>query len=155
MDGFLSKPLRPADVWGEIDRVLKVSARRGHAPSLMDASLVLSVCGGDADALARISNAFAAQLPEQLTGTRTALLDGDPRRLKAAAHKLCGILGAVSTTAGAVASRLEDEAASGRLADVGSLVDELESIGLELIEELQTVTIQDLRHRARADADMG
>ena len=59
MDDFLTKPVRPADLWAAIERVLKTrSARRPADLDLLDVPVLLAACGGDA-ALLREDVPFA------------------------------------------------------------------------------------------------
>jgi hypothetical protein len=55
---------------------------------------------------------------------------------------------AFSTAAAAGASALEDMAAAGRLDESVRLVDQLETMGRELIRQLDGLSIETLRHLA-------
>jgi hypothetical protein len=70
-----------------------------------------------------------------------------------AAHKLCGLLSAFSTVAGAAASELEDQAAGGRLEDCRRLVDQLEAMARGLIEQVEGLSLEALRAQAGAAGD--
>ena len=65
-----------------------------------------------------------------------------------AAHKLSGLLSAISTVAGEVASKLEDQAASGRLEECRPLMEELEAIARELFQQVDGLSIETLRLQA-------
>src|SRR5213075_679610 len=58
--------------------------------------------------LEKIGQAFRAHLPDHLKAVQDALRERDAPRLREAAHKLAGMLAAFSTTAGGVASEVED-----------------------------------------------
>ena len=84
---------------------------------------------------------------------QVALRERDAVRLREAAHKLCGTVGSFSSAAGAVASDLEDRAARGRLEEARPLVDRLEAIALELIRQVDGLSIEALRDQAGAAGD--
>jgi CheY-like chemotaxis protein len=151
MDDFLSKPVRPADLWAAIERVMGAADRTGRG--LLDPRVLLATCGSDADTLQRISQTFRARLPDHLAAVQEALGDRDAPRLREAAHKLCGMMAAFSTVASAVASDLEDQAALGQLAEAPSLVERLESMAEELMRMAGSLSLDTLRHQAQAVAD--
>jgi HPt (histidine-containing phosphotransfer) domain-containing protein len=91
-----------------------------------------------------------ARLPDQLTAVQDALRDRDAPRLREAAHKLCGMVAAFSSTAGGVASELEDHAAQGRLEEARPLVGQLEAMAQELIRLAGELSLDALREQARA-----
>ena len=84
---------------------------------------------------------------------RDALRERDAVRLREAAHRLCGTVAAFSTVVGAVASDLEDQAASGQLEPAGPLVEQLEAIARELIQQVDGLSIEALRDQAGAAGD--
>src|SRR5205823_5618297 len=119
---------------------------------LLDPRVLLAACGGDGAILGRICQAFQASLPDQLAAVRGALRDRDAPRLREAAHKLCGMVAAFSTAAGAVASDLEDLAALGRLDEAAPLMGRLETMAQELMERVSGLSLETLRCQA-AGAD--
>ncbi|HEV3120049.1 MAG TPA: PAS domain S-box protein [Gemmataceae bacterium] len=151
MDDFLSKPIHAADLWAAIDRVAG-----GRKPAdaggrlLLDARVLLAACGGDTVILDNICRAFRARLPDQLTAVREALRDEDRPRLREAAHKLCGMVAAFSSVAGAAASQLEDYAAQDQLEEAQPLVGQLETMGQDLMRLVGEVSLDALRDQARA-----
>jgi PAS domain S-box-containing protein len=159
MDDFLGKPIGSADLYGAIERV--VSARRlpspgradaGEDSSLVDPAVLLAACGDDAHGLREMCQSFQAHVPARMAEVGDALRTRDAPRLRRAAHKLCGLLSAFSTVAGAVASDLEDQAACGRLEESQLLVDQLEAIVPQLIQQVDGLSIETLRrHAAAAD----
>ena len=87
MDDFLTKPVRPGELWTAIERVLEARLPSGPAAprapcthGRLDAPMLLAVCGGDADLLAEMCQHFQAQIPEQLAAIRNALCDSDAPR---------------------------------------------------------------------------
>jgi CheY-like chemotaxis protein/HPt (histidine-containing phosphotransfer) domain-containing protein len=146
MDDFLAKPIRPAALWEAIDRA--AGALPANAPTglaLLDAAVLLAACGGDAAILAGICRAFQARLPNHLREIRAALGDGDKRRLREAAHKLCGTVATFSTVAGNVASDLEDCADRGQLEEARPLVARLEAMADGLSRLASEITLESLQ----------
>src|SRR5262249_51276936 len=97
MDAFLTKPVRPADLWAAIDRVVATRpAVRRTQSSLLDARMLLTACEGNNVSLRKICQALQDRLPDQLKGVQDALRERDAARLSKVAHNLCGILPAFS-----------------------------------------------------------
>ena len=156
MDDFLAKPIQVAYLWAAMDRA--VGARRPTdrpGPGLLAPQVLLAACGGDAAVLDRICRAFQVRLPGHLKEVRDALRDGDASRLREAAHKLSGMVATFSTTAGSVASDLEDQAAQGRLEEARPLVTRLETMAEELTRLVGGLTLDVLRDRGGAATDAG
>jgi CheY-like chemotaxis protein len=136
MDDFLSKPVQAEALWEVIDRVVAARAPAVDGnPSLLDPHSIHAVCGGDANILKNICQAFRASVPDQMARVTAALRDKDAMRLREAAHSLSSTLAAFSTVAGSEASKIEHEAASGRIEPCIPLVARLESICVKLIEQ--------------------
>ncbi len=154
MDEFLSKPVRAADLWTAIDRV--VGARgpgKRVGAGLLDARILWEACGGDAGALVRICTVFRTHVPDHLAAVQDALCERDASRLREAAHKLSGMVAAFSKVAGGVASDLEDHAASGELDEARPLVKQLEAMVHELLPLVGGLSHETLRHEAEATED--
>jgi two-component system sensor histidine kinase/response regulator len=149
MDDFLAKPLRAADLWSTIDSVLTATAPAASSSrSLLDPQVLLAACGSDAAILDKICEALQTYLPGQVSAVRDALQSREAQRLQQAAHKLSGIVAAFSTVAGGLAASLEDHAESGELEASAALVDQLETMALELIQQVHGVSIEGLRRQA-------
>ncbi len=149
MDEFLPKPIRAADLWAAIDRV--VGARpwaERPGPTLLDPQLVWDVCGGDAGILEKMGHVFRARLPDQLAAVRDALREQDAPRLREAAHELRGMVAAFSAIAGGVASSVEEHASRGQLEEAGPLVEQLETMADELMRLAGGLSLETLRHQA-------
>jgi CheY-like chemotaxis protein/HPt (histidine-containing phosphotransfer) domain-containing protein len=153
MDEYLAKPVRAAELFAAIDRVVSapsppspegIPREAGKRRSLIDPATLLAACGEDAQGLRELCQDFQTYAPGRLDEVRGALRDGDARRLREAAHKLCGLLSAFSTAAGEAASELEDHAGGGRLDEAGPLVARLETMGGELLREVADLTLEDL-----------
>ena len=154
MDDFLAKPIQAADLWAATERVTgsRPPADR-PGPGLLDPRVLLAACGGDAATLEKICQVLRARLPDHLTAVQDALRERDAVRLREAAHKLCGMVAAFSTVAGAVASDLEDQAARGQLEEARPLVEQLEAMARELIQQVDGLSIEALRDQAGAAGD--
>ncbi len=161
MDDFLSKPIRAAELFAAIERV--VSARRAFrtAPmdaesrtSLLDPGVLLATCGGDAEGLRELCQDFRTYAPSRLAEVGDALRDRDALRLRESAHKLYGLLSAFSSVAGNLASDLEDRAACGRLDEARPLVGQLETMTQELVEQMNGLSLESLRRQAAATDDI-
>jgi two-component system sensor histidine kinase/response regulator len=148
MDDFLTKPIRPAELWAAIDRVPSVGPPTDRpGAELLDARVLMATCGNDADTLERIAQTFRTRLPGQLAAVRDALEDGDAPRLCEAVHRLCGMMSAISTIAADVASDVEDLAATGRLEGCRSLLGRLQAMADGLMVEVSRLSIEALRVR--------
>jgi signal transduction histidine kinase/CheY-like chemotaxis protein len=146
MDDFLTKPVRPADLWPAIDRVMRNCSPRATLSShLLDASVVLAACGGDAVLLGKMCRSLEAQVPEHLQAIRDALSNRDATRLREAAHKCCGTLSEFSTVAGDLAGTLEDLAAGAQLDKAAPIVKQLDATARELVQQVRSLSIDALR----------
>jgi CheY-like chemotaxis protein len=155
VDDFLTKPISAAGLQAAIkhlapaqgtSRAAQMAA--GERISLLDPVTVLTACGDDAEALRGMCRTFESYLPVRLTEVGDALRAQDAPRLREAAHKLCGLLSAFSTTAGDVALDLEVHAAQGRLAETRPLVEHLETMGQELVRLAAGMSLETLRQQA-------
>jgi two-component system, sensor histidine kinase and response regulator len=154
MDDFLTKPIRPADLLAAIDRLAPapgvsrpVPPAAGEPVRLLDPVAVLTACGDDEEALQGMCRAFQTYLPDRLAEVGDALRAQDAPRLREAAHKLCGLLSAFSTTAGDVALDLEELAAGDRLAEARPLVERLEAMAQELLPLVVGLSLETLRQQ--------
>jgi PAS domain S-box-containing protein len=82
MDGYLAKPLQPAELLAAIARLAPETA--------IDRARLLERVGGDAGALAEVARIFLADAPRRLGEIRRAIAKGDARALRGAAHTLKG-----------------------------------------------------------------
>jgi CheY-like chemotaxis protein len=149
MDDFLAKPIRAADLWATIDRVVgsrPTADRPGQG--LLDPKVLRAACGDDGAILEKLCQTFRARLPDHLQAVRDALRDRDAPRLREAAHKLAGMVAAFSTGAGGVASELEDRAAQGQLEEARPLAGRLEAMAEELLRLADGLSLDVLREPA-------
>ncbi|MET0791959.1 MAG: PAS domain S-box protein [Polyangiaceae bacterium] len=149
MDDFLAKPIHAAALWAAVERV----SARLVPPMLathdsLDVRVLLAACGGDAQILERIVAALRAHLPPELRKAEQSLAAGDMVGLREAAHRIFGMVSAVSSLAGELASKLEDSAATGHLAAASPLLGELATLCEGVLAQLDGVGIDALRLRA-------
>jgi len=143
MDDFLTKPVRPADLWATIDRVLRnCSSRQTPRLDLLDAPVLLAACGGDPALLTKMCLSLQLRVPEHLAAVRDAFQDHDAPRLREAAHKSCGMLSEFSTVAGDLAGKLEDLAAGAQLDKAHPILEQLETTARELIRQVGGLSIE-------------
>ena len=146
MDNFQTKPIRPAELWAAIARVVKTRPPGRHPRTdLLDAPVLLAACGGDAALLEKMCASLAARVPEHLAALRDSLRDRDALRLREAAHKCCGMLSEFSTVAGNLAGNLEDLAADAQLDQAAPILEQLETITWELIGQVAGLSIKTLQ----------
>src|SRR5262249_6150958 len=114
-----TKPARAAELFAVIKRVVSVHGGPRATPSeprglqeLLDPAALLACCGDDEESLRDLCQAFGASAPPRIAEVRDAFEAGDAPRLREAAHRLCGLLSAFSTAAGAAAAEFEAAARS-------------------------------------------
>ena len=151
MDDYLTKPLKAAELWAAIGRVMADrSSGDSHPPHLLSPSVLLAACGDDAEMLHKMCRSFAARAPEYLSRVESALRDRDAATLREVAHKFNGLLSAFSTPAGDLAASLEDLAAGSRLDEARGVVEGLDTIVRELVRLTDGLTLDDLRREGRS-----
>jgi CheY-like chemotaxis protein len=118
-DEFLVKPLRSSALWRAIVRLCESDARNAPEPAALAAEALLSACEGNEALMDTIWQGLATHLPSELENLEAALERSDARAVFQLAHRLQGMLAAVSPAAEAVAAELEDLARAGALAEAG------------------------------------
>ncbi len=89
MDDFLTKPVRPAELWAAIQRVTRIDLPdEAPSPKLLDAPVLLAACDGDATLLRKMCQSIQKRVPEHLTALRDALRDQDAPRLRETAQQI-------------------------------------------------------------------
>jgi CheY-like chemotaxis protein len=161
VDDFLTKPVSAVDLLAAIDRLAPAQgvsrpapAQAGEHTGILDPVAVLTVCGDDAEALRTMCRSFETYLPVRFTEVGDALRAQDAPRLREAAHRLCALLFAFSTTAGNAALDLEDHAVQGWLAEAGPLVARLEAMAEELLPLVAGLSLETLRQQAEVTGDL-
>jgi PAS domain S-box-containing protein len=148
MDEFLGKPVHAGALWAAVERVTPLLVRAERAwPLLVDSQVLLAACGGDASILERIGIALRGHLPIELQRAADSLRASDARALREAAHRVYGMVSAISSQAGAVASELEDQAALGQLQQAAPLLEQLALMSEELLAVMGSLSVDELRSR--------
>ena len=160
MDDFLTKPVRPGELWTAIERVLEACLPSGPAAprapfthGRLDAPMLLAACGGDAALLAEMCQHFQAQIPEQLAAIRNALRDSDAPRLRELAHKCCSRLATFSAVLGDLAGQLEDLAIGAELEKAPPILQQLETGVSKLLEQVGGLSIEQLQDQTGVPRD--
>jgi PAS domain S-box-containing protein len=152
MDGFLGKPVLPAALLAALD-----AATAPVAFTLVDAPTLLAACGHDGRLLAAIAGGLGEQLPAHLAWSREAFAGGDLSRVRALAHRMCGLVAPFSAIVRDVAAALEDAAAGATPmpAEVDPQLARLEELAPALVSEVRSATIEALRRSAGSDVVVG
>jgi CheY-like chemotaxis protein len=162
MDGFLSKPMRAAELVVAINRVTSTrvifrgeltATNAGAKESLIDPRVLLATCGGDSQMLEEMCCDFKMYSPMRVLELTTALEQRNGPRLREAAHKSCGLLSAFSSAAGNIAAQLEDVAAASQFDEARPLVELLKTMIGELTGQVNGLTIVSLRRQLAATDD--
>jgi PAS domain S-box-containing protein len=154
MDDYLSKPVRAAELFAAIERMVSAHgssratrSEAGDLNTLLDPVALLASCGDDAESLRELCRDFRAFTPARIAELSAALRDRDATRLREAAHKLCGLLSAFSTAAATAASDLEEVADRGEFDEARPLVERLEAMTRELNLRVEGLSLETLRRR--------
>jgi CheY-like chemotaxis protein/HPt (histidine-containing phosphotransfer) domain-containing protein len=163
MDDYLAKPVRAAELFEAIDRVVSApssascaeSARgdgewsgpgeRDAAAGLLDPSALLAACDGDAELLRTMCTHFKRFVPERLAEVTGALADRNSLRLRESAHKLGGMVSSFSATAAEAAARLALFANEGKLPEAIQTHTRLIEIVNCLVSVLDGLSVAQLR----------
>ncbi len=157
MDGYVSKPLRPDELFAAIEAVLSPPAERDAARSVPpadgpaspspDADALVAAFGGNGTLLAEVIDLFLADTPRILDEARRAIARHDAAALAASAHALKGSIGLFAQTgAYDAARRLESAARAGEPAGLDETFAELDGEVKQLSQDLQAVS-RSLRQR--------
>jgi signal transduction histidine kinase/CheY-like chemotaxis protein/HPt (histidine-containing phosphotransfer) domain-containing protein len=129
MDGYVAKPIRPAELAAAIERLLP----RGTLPSARPASppvdleVARALAAGDEELRAEVAAMFVESCPRHQTELRDAVKSGDPGRIREIAHALKGASGTVgATTAQRLAGELEALSRDGYDERLAALAGDLE-----------------------------
>jgi two-component system sensor histidine kinase/response regulator len=145
MDDFLAKPIQVANLWEVVDRMMTAHPPTQRPRQLINSATLLATCGSDPAILDRICETFRNTCSDKLNDLQDAMCSRDARRLREVAHKFHGMVAAFSTSAGEVASQLEDIAEIGNLDDCSPLAASLETLVKDLMIEVEGVTIDSLQ----------
>jgi CheY-like chemotaxis protein len=163
MDDYLAKPVRAAELFAAIDRVVPgegvlrpvesspVVAGSGDPATtgagLLDAAALLAACDGDAELLRKLCRHFQTFVPGRLAEVSEALRDRDTPRLQEAAHKLGGMASSFSATAAEAAALLGRLGSEGRIEEAIQTHSRLTEIVDWLTSTLDTLSVEQLRRR--------
>jgi CheY-like chemotaxis protein len=166
MDDYLPKPVRAAELFAAIDRVTHRIWDEGGkvyevddivqplsnisypAESVLDPAALLAACDCDGELLRKMCAHFQAFAPGRLAEVSEALQERDLPRLQKAAHKLGGMVSSFSATAAESVARLEQLGAEGKIEDALQAHGQLTKIVDRLTQELDTLSVERLHHRA-------
>ena len=134
MDAYLSKPIRPDELFEVIGRLFRTPMALAEPESpivdlkqIVDWKRALRHVGGDESLLRELAAVFLDECPKWLAAARNGLARGDAAKVNGAAHPLKGSLGTfAAASAQAAALRLETAARSGDLADGPAALADLE-----------------------------
>jgi PAS domain S-box-containing protein len=150
MDAYVTKPLRPAELFQAIASVTAPAASTPATPAapaeeqhILDRKTLWERVAGDADLLREIIELFLADCPERLLEFREALTRQDCPALARAAHRLKGALGNISANrALAAVRRVETSAQAGDIRTAAEALARLED-ELACLIPLLTVCVED------------
>jgi CheY-like chemotaxis protein len=152
MDDYLAKPVRAAELFRAIDRLVfgegtpaPVASDAGAPSNLLDPAVLLAACDGDAELLRNMCRHFQAFAPERLAEVSEALRSEDSVRLREAVHKLGGMASSFSATAADAAALLGRLGSEGKFEEAAQTHCQLTGIVERLISVLDTLTLEQLR----------
>ena len=155
MDDYLAKPIDATALWTALERIAPQSEPvRAIAPPLLSPPVILASCGGESVILTAICERFRERLPIDLVALEVALAAGAAASLREVAHRLSSMVGAFSTSAGALASDIEDLAASGELEVAAPLVSRLAEVSRAIVGQLDGLSIERLQRDSAANAEL-
>jgi PAS domain S-box-containing protein len=139
-DGYVAKPIAPADLFAEMDAVLE-SRRDAEIPIALDAAFspgdLLARVGGSEELMREVMGLFVGDAPRLLSEIRQALAVGDADAVYKATHTLKGSAGNFGARAVLdVAQRLEARARDRDLAASEKVFAMLEEEVNRLVQDL-------------------
>jgi PAS domain S-box-containing protein len=153
MDDYLAKPVRAAELFAAIDRVVsgegvpRPAESDGGAAGLLDAAALLAACDSDAELLRKMCLHFQTFVPVRLAEASDALRDLDSARLREAAHKLGGMVSSFSATAAEAAALLGRLGSEGKMEEAIQTHYQLTEIVGSVISVLDMLSIDQLRRQ--------
>ncbi len=147
MDDYVSKPIRPKDLFAAIDRqmglappVAAIPAAESAGTDVFDMADVLTRFEGDKTAVAETVRLFLDECPRWRLGLRQAVARRDAARVTREAHNVKGALGSVGAhRATEVAGNLEDMGASSDFDSMDAALVSFEKEMALLIEALSPI----------------
>ena len=150
MDSYLSKPIRPADLYDTIDELASSSdfpyvtplTQRNYDLKI-DMNALTALTGGNSDLLADLASMFIADSRDMLDRIEAAIEHDDPETLEAAAHSLKGSAATLTGyDAAASAAELEELGRTMRAPAGREIFARLESQVHSLNSALQRLTFR-------------
>jgi CheY-like chemotaxis protein/HPt (histidine-containing phosphotransfer) domain-containing protein len=128
MDGYVTKPLKTADLAAAIAQLLPASSPTTQVMTPpVDISATLQSVGGDQNLLVDLFEVFQQDYPKQLAELRDAIGAGDAERMAQVAHSLKGAVGYFGArTVHALACRLETMGHQAEFEGASSVLQQLE-----------------------------
>jgi PAS domain S-box-containing protein len=169
MDDYLTKPVRAAELLEAIDRaVWKDEGRRmkdekekssasgssfilhpsSFEEGLLDQTALLAACDGDDELLRKMCRHFQMYAPDRLAEVSEALRDRDSARLRAAAHKLGGMVSSFSTRAAEAVAMLARLFAEGKTEEAIQTESRLTELLGDLLAVSETLSVEQLQRWA-------
>jgi PAS domain S-box-containing protein len=152
MDDYLTKPVRAADLFAAIERVVSgeeaprpVESDAGVPLGLLDRAALLAACDGDAELLRKMCRHFQTFVPGRLAEVSEALLNRNAHRLREAAHKLGGMVSSFSATAAEAAAILERLGKEGRIEEATQAHSQVTEVVGRLMSVLDNLSVEHLR----------
>jgi two-component system, sensor histidine kinase and response regulator len=141
MDAYLSKPLRPDDLAGTIDRLFpsRPPARAPGLTSTITETGLLADFDQNGKVLAEVIGVFLVDAPKYLDVIRKAGVSNGAREMAAAVHALKGSVGLFSSEACDVVRTLEQAVKAGDPAAIEAGKHAVESVMTRLSGELETL----------------
>jgi CheY-like chemotaxis protein len=142
MDGYASKPIRAAELFEVIARLLSSEVEGAKATpgpeeppgAVFDLDTALAVVGGDRELLRLMVHVFSGHCPKQLGEIRDSVVRGDSAAVERAAHKFQATVGSFGAQKAYEATlRLEELGAAGDVTGSQQAYPELE----EAVRHLQ------------------
>jgi CheY-like chemotaxis protein len=112
---------------------------------LLDPAALLAACDGDDELLRKMCRHFQTFVPSRLAEVSEALRDRNVPRLRAAAHKLGGMVSSFSATAAEAAALLGRLGREGRFEEATQTHSRLTAMMGRLIPVLNTLSVEQLR----------
>ena len=136
MDDYISKPIRPIDLFRIVERVLSepfirtkhdLASERRSGKAVFNQDAFMERLGGELEIAREIVKVFLEDAPEQIEGLRQALEKRDADAVRRCGHKLKGSAGAIGAEAiQQVAYEIEIIGGAGNLDKVQFLLDRLD-----------------------------
>jgi CheY-like chemotaxis protein/HPt (histidine-containing phosphotransfer) domain-containing protein len=155
MDDYVSKPIRPAELFAVLDRVLAgrpASEAPLAAPTepemLVDPATLLAACDDDPVLLDNLVRIFHSSISGSLARVHDAITRQDPAQLRKSAHQLCGLVSTFSPRAAQFTVLLEAMGTTGEIGDAASTFETLADLIERLGPLLENLPIDELRRRS-------